>query len=341
MGCTPKPFQLQVYPNGEFAVHVQRKAPVEPVEQLERTEDQNQTNRAIEAHGVEAVRAFFGPAKQALRLGLSTPRNLSAVFERPIRYGLKGMPGRARKMVRNGCYLLQRECGRENLSFVTLTVPDLPPDDMELLHAAWAKVVVAVRKKLSLRLIDANIKQPRIVLVNEIQEKRYERTGYPVLHIHCLFRGRNRYMAWAINRSEIQQLWETTISNIVGYHVDCSKATRIEPVRKSAENYMGKYMSKGVTAVKAIVEAGYTDWLPRQWWGMTRLLSKQIRALIRITHQSATTLWHGLMNGIPGLCQWFRPVHIEAVTGEKYLVAFYGKLTTEMNNSIESEICCI
>lgn len=340
MGCTPKPFQLQVYPNGEFAVYTQRKAPVEPVEQLERTEDQNQTNRAIEAHGIEPVRAFFGSAKQALHLGLSTPRNLSALPKRPARNGLKGMPGRARKMVRNACYLLERDCGRENLSFLTLTVPALPGEDMELLHQAWSKVAIALRKKLTLRLTNANIPDPRIVVVSEIQEKRYEETGYPILHLHCLFRGRNSYSSWAVSKSEIQQLWETTISNIIGYHVCCSNATRIEPVRKSAENYMGKYMSKGVAAVRAIVEAGYADWLPRQWWGMTRSLSQQIRSLIRITHQSATTLWHSLLDGINGICQWFRPVYVEAVTGEKYLVAFYGKLTTEMNNSIESEVCC-
>jgi hypothetical protein len=243
-------------------------------------------------------------------------------------------------MVRNGCCLLERDCGRENLSFLTLTVPALPEVEMQLLHSEWSKVLIAVRQKLTLRLTNANIPDPRIVVVSEIQEKRYETTGYPILHLHCLFRGRNAYSAWALNKSEIQQLWETTISNIVGYHVCCSNATRIEPVRKSAENYMGKYMSKGVAAVRAIVEAGYTDWLPRQWWGMTRTLSRQIRSLIRITHKSATTLWHALLDGIPGICQWFRPVHIEAATGEKYLVAFYGKLTTEMNNSIESEYCC-
>jgi hypothetical protein len=340
MGASPKPFQLKVYPNGEFAVHVQRKMPVEPVEPLRRTDDQEQTTRAVQAHGIEAVRAFFGSAQQALHLGLSTPPNLQAVSKRPVRYGLKGMPGRARKMVRNACYLLERDCGRENLSFLTLTVPDLPDAKMKLLHAAWSKVLIAVRQKLTLRLTNGNITDPRIVVVSEIQEKRYERTGYPILHLHCLFRGRNPYSAWAVDKSEIQQLWETTISSIVGDPVDCSNATRIEPVRKSAENYMGKYMSKGVAAVEVIVEAGYADWLPRQWWGMTRSLSQEIRSLIRITHQSATALWHGLKDNIPGLCQWYRAVHAEAITGEKYLVAFYGKLTTEMNNSIESEICC-
>lgn len=146
-------------------------------------------------------------------------------------------------------------------------------------------------------------------------------------------------MAWAIDKSEIQQLWKETIENIVGGDVDVSKATRIERVKKSAENYMGKYMSKGVAAVQAVVDDGYTDWLPHQWWSMTRTLSKRIRALIRISHQSATTVWHSLLSGVEGMCQWFRPVHIEAVTGEKYLVAFYGKFTKEMNNSIESEIC--
>ena len=147
-------------------------------------------------------------------------------------------------------------------------------------------------------------------------------------------------MAWAINKAEIQQLWKETIDNITGGDVDVSKATRIERVEKSAENYMGKYMSKGVAAVQSVVEAGYEDWLPHQWWSMTRTLSKRIRALIRISHQSAVTVWHSLLNGVEGICQWFRPVHVDAVTGEKYLVAFYGKFTTAMNNNIESEIRC-
>lgn len=340
MGYSPKPFQLKVYPNGEFAVHVQRKVAVDSVGALKRTDEQRQTISAIEARGIGAVLGDVRHSTEGSALGLSTLRNLSTPNKRPARNGLKGMPGQARKMVRNACYLLERDCGRQNLSFLTLTIPDMPNAEMNRLHECWSRVVIAVRKKLTLRLENASIAIPEVVVVSEIQEKRYERTGYPVLHLHCLFQGRNNRMAWAISKTEVQQLWKETINNIVGGDADVSKATRIERVKKSAENYMGKYMSKGVTAVRAIVEDGYADWLPHQWWGMTRTLSKRIRALIRISHQSAATVWHSLLDGVKGICKWFRPVYIEAVTGEKYLIAFYGKFTTAMNNSIESEIRC-
>nr|CRY96589.1 hypothetical protein [uncultured prokaryote] len=338
MGSSPKPFQLKVYPNGEFSVHLQRKAAVEPVAHLERTEVQNQTLRAIAAHGVQRVRAYFGKAKPPLPLGLSTPPNLSTAPKRPVRYGLKGMPGRARKMVRNACYLLERDAGRSHLSFLTLTIPSLPIAELQKLHYEWAKVLIAVRKKLTLRLTNADIPFPEVVAVSEIQEKRYERTGYPVLHLHCLFQGRTRGMAWAIDKSEIQQLWAETIESIVGHSVDCSKATRIERVEKSAENYMGKYMSKGVTAVQGVIDDGFADWMPRQWWSMSRTLSQRIRKGIRNSYEFAKTVWYSLLAGEKKLTTWFRDVRIEAVTGEQYLVAFYGKFLSEVNECIESEI---
>ncbi len=241
-------------------------------------------------------------------------------------------------MVRNACYLLQRDAGRSQLSFLTLTLPDFPEAELRLIHKSWAKVLTAVRKKLHLRLKNADIAFPQVVAVSEIQEKRYARTGYPVLHLHCLFQGRNRYMAWAIDPTEIQQLWAETLENIVGHSVDCSTATRIERVEKSAENYMGKYMSKGVTTVQGVIDDGFEDWLPRQWWSMTRSLSRRIRREIRNTYESAKTVWYSLLSGSTALTQWFREVRIEAVTGEQYLVAFYGKFLKEFNNCIESEI---
>ncbi len=87
MGDSPKPFQLQVYPNGEFAVYLQRKAAVEPVAQLRRTEDQKQTLRAVAAPGIERVRAYFGDAKHSLHLGLSTPPKFVHGYQkaRPVR----------------------------------------------------------------------------------------------------------------------------------------------------------------------------------------------------------------------------------------------------------------
>ncbi len=341
MDCSPKPFQLKVYPNGEFAVHVQRKTAVGSTGALKHTEEQEQTLRAVSAHGVAAVRVLFGGAKRPLPLGLSTPPNLEAVSKRPARYGLKGMPGRARKMVRNACYLLEGDAGRSQLSFLTLTLPGLSGVELQKVHQEWAKVLGSIKRKLHLRLSNADIATTQVVVVSEIQEERYETTGYPVLHLHALFQGRNRRMGWAIDKSEIQQLWKETIENIVGTSHDFSKSTRIESVKKSAENYMGKYMSKGVTAVQGVIDDGFADWLPRQWWSMTRTLSKRIRKEIRISHESAKTVWYSLLSGVTGLCQWFRDVRIESVTGEKYLVAFYGKFTTEMNSGIESEVCCI
>ena len=73
MGCTPKPFQLKVYPNGEFAVHVQRKAAERPIEVLKRTDEQEQTLRAVGAHGVTAVRAHLGGDRKSTRLNSSHP----------------------------------------------------------------------------------------------------------------------------------------------------------------------------------------------------------------------------------------------------------------------------
>lgn len=58
----------------------------------------------------------------------------------------------------------------------------------------------------------------------------------------------------------------------------------LQAVKKSARNYLSKYVSKGKNDVKRLNDEGYGKQLLRQWWGMTKVLRDRIKkSIISIT----------------------------------------------------------
>jgi hypothetical protein len=237
-------------------------------------------------------------------------------------------------MVRNAAWWLQDFCGMFCLSFLTATLPDEAIDLMEsrgTFSKDWSEIIRQFEQWLKRRLRREGLLD-LIVGVTEVQEKRWQQSGKVGLHLHWVFQGRpKRNSNWAISKEEFAEAWLRIVSNVVGQKVESKSATRIERVKKSVENYLSKYMSKGGKVIDEIVAAGKLDQLPTAWWNVTNALKTIIRKAIKpISDEAKDCLFEGredLKN--QGIIQWFYVHEIDYVEphGEarKVPVAFIGK----------------
>jgi len=155
-------YSAKIYPNGEFSVHRPKRFRPDGVRQAEYT-DQSEAlaelialNKALGGPGQAAVLDRIDELRQDADLGLSIPTN----FDEPVekrRYGLNGITPKARRKVRNGAFVLQSDVGKEHLSFLTLTVPELPVKDMQKLHEEWSKIVDSIKRKLTRALQESGL----------------------------------------------------------------------------------------------------------------------------------------------------------------------------------------
>jgi hypothetical protein len=190
-------------------------------------------------------------------------------------------------MVRNCIAKLEREHGRQNLAFATYTLPDLPAQDME--HIAQEIGVIANRLKQEIEREQVRFGiNPAVVYVIEIQGKRYRETGVIAPHIHVVFQSRKtRYHRYAITRERNTEIWNRMISNALGRRVEIPSGANIQQVKKSAENYMSKYMSKGGKIAQELDNDGQRNCLPKSWWGASLSLRRWVKANIKLLADTA------------------------------------------------------
>jgi hypothetical protein len=274
---------------------------------------------------------FYGNGE--IVMGLSMPVKSHKPPEAPETRERRGQAftPHGRRSVRAGAFWLQQRWARQNLSFLTATIPSLPGYDLGTICTEWGEVVRRYKQELERELARQGI-PGEVLLVTEIQEKRWRETGVIAPHLHIVFRGRAHFKArWAIAKERARELWENVLSAVLGYRVQAPASTRIERVKKSVECYLAKYMSKGGKVIQEIIDAGLRPLLPTAWWGMTNSLRKKVKdACIQVSEQAKNCIFdtkeHLLESGI---LQWFYVVTIEVMQthGEplKIPVCFVGK----------------
>ena len=274
---------------------------------------------------------------QLAALGLSPHTNSDKLIQKgrkagqypppaKIRYGTKGITSYGARRVRNACHLIEQAGPKKCAVFSTCTVPAMPLEEMRTLHERWNVVVETYRRKLRRALNDKGLSGDSVT-VSEIQGKRYERSGVPVLHIHTVFRGRTGTGKPAITREVHDRMWYDALSAALkGPVPNTSHACNLQWVKKSAEAYLGKYMTKGVKVVKKLVAGGFSGWLPKQWWSISAGLGKRIDDETRGVREFAE--WLNDVAEMEGsdVWLWHRDVQIEMFDGAKITMARYGKL---------------
>lgn len=193
--------------------------------------------------------------------------------------GLNGLRGAAKRNVRSACVLLQQIFGKPCLALLTCTVPLVTKRAIELINEQWGQIVRKFLQELT-RLLKRRGLPEDYVNVTEIQEDRLKQRKLLVPHLHIVFVGRLPRKTWAIDKTEIRELWNRIISNHTDVDFDGRASTRIEPIKHSVRNYLTKYISKG-TAIEKAKEYGLTEQLPRRWYSMTRNLANAVKASIQ------------------------------------------------------------
>lgn len=267
-------------------------------------------------------------------MGLSMPVKTHKPPEAPETRERRGQRFTAygRRMVRSAAFWMERRWSRANLSFLTVTVPTLPNRDIGKLGAEWREVVRRYKQELERELRRKGITS-EVLLVTEIQEKRYRTTGLICPHLHIVFRGRkSRNAAWAISKERARKLWENVLSAILGFSVNAPASTRIEKIKKSVENYLSKYMSKGGKVIEEVIESGRRHLLPTSWWGMTNTLRDTVKAGCKQITQEMTDILYGQREELQqaGIIRWFHVLTVDVSQNHGEVIevpiAFVGKL---------------
>ncbi len=271
-------------------------------------------------------------------MGLSMPVNshkhTPQASESRERKG-KGQTSYSKRMVRNAAWYLEKQVTKENLSFLTVTLPDEAVQILESRQDAAALFAEMDRKfnqEIKRQLAREGLCDELVGCV-EVQPSRWRKTGQVALHTHLIFQGRkDRRSPWAISKEWCLQTWLRIVSNVLGQEVVSTSATRIERIRKSAQNYLAKYMSKSGGLVNEIIDAGKRYMLPSQWWHCSSNLRKIIKSKCVAIPQETQDFLYGMRQELRAnkIIQWFHVTDIELYErhGEpvKVPVAYCGKL---------------
>lgn len=179
--------------------------------------------------------------------------------------------------IRNGVYLLEEKYGKDNLSFLTLTLPNLSAEGLASCCANWDTMTHNFLKWLRTKA-DKHGYSIEYVYCTEIQEKRFTNRGEYAPHLHVVFRGRiGRKSNWIITPKMARKEWARQIKSCTSEFFTTSALENIRRIKKSAARYLGKYMSKNSNCVPQGDRERFTALLHTQWGGMSRQTSRDIR----------------------------------------------------------------
>lgn len=307
---------LKIYPNGAIGFATKR---------LTRLADESMSRKA-QAELRDSYRTIpnereIAAFETGCYLGLSDVSN-SQKASKPR--GLKGISRYGRRLVESCARLMTQQCGKEQLSFLTLT---LPPGTL-VTGQQWTAGLHLMRTKVRAELKAFDL-PGEIVGVTEVQEKRSAREGVPILHAHWLFQGKGRYTTWGISKERIEELWKDTCVTCMGYDPDTSfgKSTNIMPVRKDASAYLGKYMSKGSKSVSEYAQSECQNYLPSTWYTCTANLRTQFRVCtVVLRNETAMEAKEWLQRAGQNLTQWQRDISVTTSEGHTFVVGWAAQV---------------
>lgn len=240
--------------------------------------------------------------------------------------GLKGLSRYGGRMLRNSIALLEREAGKDCLSFLTLTVPDCSAEDYRNLAGVWAEVWRQLQQWLKRKLKAARL-PGEIVSVSEIQTKRYEATGLPVLHLHLLFQGRyGKKASWVIAPKAVRKAWKRIIKPYLPSASKWDSLENLQRIKRSAGAYMAKYMSKGTDTLERMMTDGWADCIPSAWWGCSFSLRRRVLALSPCGVDVGNVIVQMIDTGDWDWLSYIFPIRLDHPAVGSYTVGYAGKV---------------
>lgn len=198
----------------------------------------------------------------------------------PSRKKLEKMTGHMARNIRNGVYLLEQMFGgKDCMSFLTLTLPDLSSNALEDCCRNWDKMVKRFFDWLRTRLAKYNMELQH-VYCTEIQPKRLQKRHEYAPHLHVVFRGRHgKKCNWLVTPKQVRKAWARCLSSVVSEHFSTSALENLQRVKHSAARYLGKYLGKGSRNLSEDTAKAIDTVLHTQWGGMSRTISRLIKRL--------------------------------------------------------------
>jgi hypothetical protein len=339
-----------LYPNGEFGMGYKAK------------EKKAIREKRYDEGIVDGVEYREMPRENELSTGekyydggdtVLTPFKLDSPHEssQTKKYGLRGITSLGKKMVRNGTFLIEGRLKRPGdcPQFSTLTIPQLPPEYEKYICTNWANLVRRLFQECKRKYAKYG-RAFHYTSVTEIQPNRWYKKGFVGLHLHFVY---NAFWVkdekcWAIVDDWMRRTW-CGIINTTLEKASTELGTpppqfswvsyRREPIKKSAESYIGKYMSKGGGFIADIIEKKGEEYLPSQWWSTSsylRILIKRLtmRSLCEHTCNKIIQCIHAqdkrIIYAIPIIKEVPYCTHAgESGTGE-FLLGYAGRITQSL-----------
>lgn len=320
MGRQPdKKFFGRIWPNGNFSLGVG------PVGQAALEFEEGDFGNMARFGNPEGMQAAVAALTSSNALNSHTPET------EPSQRGLKGITPLGQQMLRSACYLLERDYGNPDLCFATLTVPSLPKGARFLLAQNWPELVRQLLQWVSRQLMKAG-RPTKVVGCTEIQSARLERSGEGYLHLHLVFPSHSNAAAtrWAVEWEDLRDWWERALIRFSCCELPHHPRVETSPVRKSAERYMGKYLSKGSGECleQFIADLGEES-VPPAWWFMTADIRHQVKDETASGPNTGTLLdavvQAALNEGAEDVFVWIRPVMV-TFTDRPIHIGWCGRL---------------
>jgi hypothetical protein len=165
----------------------------------------------------------------------------------------------------------------------------------------WSEIVRKFTQELQ-RELERVGAPTHVVGVTEIHPKRSKAVGFLVPHLHFA------YVSWDgksilprgfgvkekskrdyyISHARMKEIWDRICANEIARILEIPVETigidsrvSLQAVKKSAEGYLGKYMSKGAKDVKRYLdEIPNRDDIPSHWWHCTKELRQIVKGLV-------------------------------------------------------------
>lgn len=328
----------KVWENGEFSVGILTK-----LLQIEKYVDARTAEEIAESewrlnlakvHGYEKAVEFLDSLQdtaiqelnEVVPLGLS---NASNSHKRKKR-GETGISTYARHVVKNAAYRMQIESGKNRMSFLTLTLPNVDKTEAARISANWSEIIRVFVQWLGRQLRACGL-SGEVVGVTEIQEKRLISTGVFALHFHCVFEGRKQHETWCLTPKEVREQWSKCLSKYLDrqpeeYNWNCCE--NIQRVKKDASGYLGKYLSKGA---KDLQRPEVKEWIhvfPSSWWTCSNSLKAKVSTRVKSVsgERGRFLLDMCTCNEIVDAFKYVKPVVLTFEDNSQICIGWYGQL---------------
>lgn len=317
-----------VWENGEFGVALAPKDQPECPFDLNRppctTEEAEWNRNLIKVHGAIEVLRFKGVDP----LGLSPlPKNHKASPR-----GQKGISAHGKRLIRNACHRIEIEVDKSLLTFATFTLPDVSTEESLFIGENWGEIQRVFVQKLTRALKKEGL-PGEVVGAVEIQEKRFDRDDILSLHLHLVFKGRNKGETWGITPSEYNDLWKSVLQGYLFRSVetyDWRAVHNVQRVKKSVEGYLGKYVTKGVKSMSRVVERFGSGCLPSHWYSCTNSLRRRVLdSRVSLSAWDAKAIVSVCMDYPDVFFIYRKPIEIDMPSGKKITVGWFGRIKAE------------